>query len=165
MSQWVNECDQRLKRICAFMLVLNIPLTTILIYAVIMDSEAILMTKIQASVWVFWSICQIVAFSSAAIINSKSENFYDIVYSHYVKFSAAIDSSQNSSDTQLQNFNLLLNRLATQRFGFTVWDMVLIDRSTLLTTLSLVFTYFLLMVQFAVPTQTETVCMCNSSVA
>lgn len=163
MCNWIDECDRLLKRICAVVLATNIPLTTIQIYIAIVDPDASPTTRLQVAAWILGQICQIVAFSSAAAINRKSENFYNILYRRYVKWSQSVDFAQANVDVHLQRINLLLNRMATQKIGFTVWDLILINKSTLLTTFSLVFTYFMLVIQFAIPMPTSAVCICNCS--
>ena len=161
MSKWIADCDQFLKRICAVMLSTNIPLTTMLIYLTIMDQEAILATRLVAAGWSIGQILQIVAFSSSASINSISENFYDTLYCRYVKWSETTEFYQPRLGAHLQRINLLLNRMAIQQVGFTVWDLVPINKSTLITTFSLVFTYFMLVVEFVNPNGSPTICNCN----
>lgn len=85
LGTWVDYCDQLLKRICAAMLITNTPLTTILIYLAIIESDVPLTTRIQVIGWIAGQILQILAFSSAAIINRKSGKFRDVLYSRYCR--------------------------------------------------------------------------------
>lgn len=141
------------------MLLTNIPLTNAQIFAVIGDSQMDLGTRLQTAGWVVGQIFQILVFSSAALINWKSGNFRDVLHSRYMKWSRNADFLRPATGTHLQRISLLLDQMMNQPLGFTVWSLFLINTSTLITMFSLVFTYFMLVIQFA--WQPEAICNCN----
>ncbi|WAR02982.1 hypothetical protein MAR_009540 [Mya arenaria] len=71
--------------------------------------------------------------------------------------------SGSSNDTQLQMF-MFLNRLTGTQVGLSAMKLFVVDKPTILTIAGMMITYFVLLIQFKMPVDTNCACHVNGTI-
>ncbi|XP_052798265.1 uncharacterized protein LOC128230217 isoform X3 [Mya arenaria] len=71
--------------------------------------------------------------------------------------------SRSSNDTQLQMF-MFLNRLTGTQVGLSAMKLFVVDKPTILTIAGMMITYFVLLIEFKMPADTNCACHVNGTI-
>ena len=121
----------------------NLVNSMLLVYSIMYDIDEISKGGLAViSIMVFWSVTSLGALglelTTGALVNSaahaKLESIYDL----------HIDNMNPQTQTQLM---LLVSRLTGSPIGLTAWGMFIIDKHTIITTVGVFISYFVLLIE------------------
>lgn len=151
LCQLVDILDHIFAPMIAAVFTANIPMFCLVLYTMVTTLNIHISLVLINLFWLCFILLQMtIVFVTAAYVNVKAHSPLDHIYS--IRFSTT------SNDVQLQML-LFLNRLTGTQIGLSAMKMFVIDKPTILTVAGMMVTYFVLLIQFKMPIETD--CNCN----
>ncbi|KAL4225658.1 Trehalose receptor [Mactra antiquata] len=147
----VNILDHVFAPMIAAVYSANIPMFCLVLYTMVTTIEIHVSLLLINLFWLCFIMLQMTIVSvTAAWVNVMAHSPLEHIYS--IRF------SNTSNEIQLQMM-MFLNRLTGTQVGLSAMKLFVIDKPTILTVAGMMVTYFVLLIQFKMPIETD--CQCN----
>ncbi len=133
------------------LLTTNLPVSLSLLYIIATDREVGIFVTMQATFWFIGAVIQLIQLCSAAILHSTaSPKLWQLLREKYIQYLiSTVDNPENREIELMQETGNLMQVLKGDAVGIHVGKLWPIDNSMIVGALSLMLTYFIILVQFA----------------
>ncbi|XP_052798262.1 uncharacterized protein LOC128230217 isoform X1 [Mya arenaria] len=152
----VHILDSIFAPMLAAVYIANIPMFCLVLYTMVTTLDLHLSILLINLFWLSFILLQMTLVSiTAAWVNVQAHSPLEHIYT--IRF------SRSSNDTQLQMF-MFLNRLTGTQVGLSAMKLFVVDKPTILTIAGMMITYFVLLIEFKMPADTNCACHVNGTI-
>ncbi|XP_052798264.1 uncharacterized protein LOC128230217 isoform X2 [Mya arenaria] len=156
LSGLVETLDEIFSPLLAAVYFANIPMFCLVLYTTLSSIDIHLSIVLINLFWLSFILLQMTLVSLTAVwINVMAHSPLEHIYT--IRF------SRSSNDTQLQMF-MFLNRLTGTQVGLSAMKLFVVDKPTILTIAGMMITYFVLLIEFKMPADTNCACHVNGTI-
>ncbi len=139
---------------CGYTLVLltiNLPVSLSLLYVITTDRQVGTFVRIQQTFWFIGSVIQLMLLCSAALLHATaSPRLWQLLRERYIKYLiSTVNNPENREIEIMLETGNLMQVLKGDAVGIHVWKLWPIEPKMIVGALSLMLTYFIILVQFA----------------